>query len=270
MQDASQEASFAFPGRISAEREAPDAAIFDEGIASAISEEKGVADGRLSLGRKLPGKVNGASQERQRLESMMAWERNARKRGFYHIAGVDEAGRGPLAGPVVAAACILPESALIEGIDDSKKLPPSERFRIFQQIVSTADVEYGVGIVDALIIDQVNILQATFQAMIIAISRLNRQPDYLLIDGNRMPATPIPGHAIIKGDSLSQSIAAASIIAKETRDQIMRAFHEQWPQYHFSAHKGYATQEHLLAIQKYGPCPIHRMSFDPLKSIFQV
>jgi ribonuclease HII len=208
-------------------------------------------------------------QECKRLESMMIWERDARKRGFKLIAGVDEAGRGPLAGPVVAAACILPEGTLIEGIDDSKKLLPSERFQIFQNILTLANIDYGIGIVDALIIDQINILQATFQAMLIAISRLNQQSDYILVDGNKMPSVRIPGQAIVQGDSLSQSIAAASIIAKETRDQIMRAFDKQWPQYNFFSHKGYATEEHLLAIQKYGPCPIHRMSFDPLKSLYK-
>lgn len=207
-------------------------------------------------------------QERKRLESMMIWERNATRRGFKFIAGVDEAGRGPLAGPVVAAACILPKDTLIEGIDDSKKLSVSERSQIFQKILSFADIDYGIGIVDSLIIDQINILQATFQAMLIAISRLSQKPDFLLVDGDKMPSAQLPGQAIIQGDSLSQSIAAASIIAKETRDQLMRAFDEQWPQYHFSAHKGYATEEHLLAIQKYGPCPIHRMSFDPLKSLY--
>ena len=206
-------------------------------------------------------------QERKRLESMMIWERNTIKRGYKRIAGVDEAGRGPLAGPVVAAACILPEDTLIEGIDDSKKLSVSERSQVFQKILSLSDLDYGIGIVDSLIIDQINILQATFQAMLIAISRLSQKPDFLLVDGDKMPSAHLPGQAIIQGDSLSQSIAAASIIAKETRDQLMRAFDEQWPQYHFSAHKGYATEEHLLAIQKYGPCPIHRMSFAPLKSL---
>jgi ribonuclease HII len=206
-------------------------------------------------------------QERKRLESMMIWERNARKRGFKLIAGVDEAGRGPLAGPVVAAACILSEGTFIEGVNDSKKLLPSKRFQIFQNILALSDIDYGIGIVDALIIDQINILQASFQAMLIAISRLNQQPDYILVDGDKMPPARIPGQAIIQGDNLSQSIAAASIIAKEIRDQIMCAFDKQWPQYHFSSHKGYATEEHLLAIQNYGPCPIHRMSFDPLKSL---
>jgi ribonuclease HII len=209
-----------------------------------------------------------SSQERTRLETMMLYEKKAREWGYLRIAGVDEAGRGPLAGPVVAAACILPEGTLIEGIDDSKKLLPSERHKIFQQILSLSEVDYGIGIIDALIIDQVNILQATFQAMIAAIARLSQKPDYLLIDGNKMPSVRIAGQAIIKGDSLSQSIAAASIIAKETRDQLMNTFHEKWPQYGFISHKGYGTKEHLQAIQKYGPCPIHRMTFAPLKTLF--
>jgi ribonuclease HII len=204
--------------------------------------------------------------EKRRLEAMMVWEWEARRRGFQRIAGIDEAGRGPLAGPVVAAACTLPEGTFIEGVDDSKKLLPSDRFKIFQQIISLADIDYGIGVIDALIIDQINILQATFQAMLVAISHLRQKPDFLLVDGNKMPSSSIPGQAIIRGDSLSQSIAAASIIAKETRDQLMLAFHEQWPHYHFSSHKGYGTKKHLLAIEKYGPCPIHRMSFEPLKS----
>jgi ribonuclease HII len=208
-------------------------------------------------------------QERKRLKAMMTWEHNARKQGFKLVAGIDEAGRGPLAGPVVAAACVLPEKTFIEGINDSKKLLPSVRSQVFQKILALSDIDYGIGVVDSLIIDQINILQATFQAMLIAISHLRQKPDFLLFDGNKMPPTSIPGQAIIQGDSRSQSIAAASIIAKETRDQIMRAFDEQWPQYHFPSHKGYATKEHLLAIQNYGPCPIHRMSFDPLKSLYK-
>lgn len=208
------------------------------------------------------------SEEKKRLIKMNRFEKKARQIGYLQIAGVDEAGRGPLAGPVVAAACILPEKTLIEGIDDSKKLIPSERFRIFQQILSLKNVDYGIGIIDSQLIDQVNILQATFQAMLAAIARLSQKPDYILVDGNKMPPTPLAGEAIIKGDNRSQSIAAASIIAKETRDQLMRNFHEKWPQYGFHSHKGYGTEEHVLAIQKYGPCPIHRLSFEPLKSLF--
>ena len=207
-------------------------------------------------------------KERKRLETMMSWERSARERGFRFVAGLDEVGRGPLAGPVIAAACILPEGALIEGIDDSKKLPPFERSRIYQEILSYRGIDYGIGIIDAKGIDQINVLQASLQAMTIAISRLQHTPDFLLVDGNRMPTTSTPGEAIVQGDSRCQSIAAASIIAKEIRDQLMQAYHEQWPQYQFASHKGYGTEEHLLAIQEYGPCPIHRMSFEPLKSLF--
>lgn len=206
-----------------------------------------------------------SQKEKRRLEKMLFWEKKAREGGFRCIAGVDEAGRGPLAGPVVAAACVIPEGILVEGVDDSKKLLPSQRRAIFQQIISLPAIDYGIGIVDSLIIDQVNILQATFQAMLIAISRLSAPPDYLFIDGNRMPTTAIPGMAIVQGDSKSLSIAAASIIAKETRDQLMLAFHEKWPEYGFATHKGYATKEHFLAIDKLGPCAIHRKSFEPFK-----
>jgi ribonuclease HII len=207
------------------------------------------------------------TKEKARLKTMMLWETKAKRLGFKCIAGVDEAGRGPLAGPVVAAACVLPQGALIDGIDDSKKLQASERQHIFQHILSLPGIDFGIGIIDAQLIDKVNILQATFQAMLVAISRLSQKPDYLLIDGNKMPKTAIPGEALIKGDSLSQSIAAASIIAKETRDQLMQGFHEQWPEYGFDSHKGYGTKLHLEAIQKLGPCPIHRMTFEPLKSL---
>jgi len=210
-----------------------------------------------------------ASKERKRQIKMLAFEAEARALGYLHIAGVDEAGRGPLAGPVVAAACVLPQGASIAGIDDSKKLLPSERYEIFQKIVSLADVDYGIGIIDTLLIDQVNILQATFQAMLAALSCLTKEPDFLLIDGNRMPKTLTPGIPIVKGDSLSLSIAAASILAKVTRDQLMKLYHEEWPHYGFDTHKGYATKVHLEAIYKHGPCPIHRMSFEPLKSLKQ-
>src|SRR5579863_1362052 len=169
-------------------------------------------------------------KEHERLERMMLWETKARAQGYCCIAGVDEAGRGPLAGPVVAAACVLPECARIPGINDSKKLSPSERFRVFQEILNLPEVDYGIGIIDVLIIDQINILQATFQAMLAAISRLSREPDFLLVDGTQMPSSRIPGEAVVKGDALSQSIASASVIAKETRDQLMNLFDEEWPQ----------------------------------------
>ncbi|MBS0619953.1 MAG: ribonuclease HII [Verrucomicrobia bacterium] len=197
---------------------------------------------------------------------MHAFEVEARRCGYVRIAGVDEAGRGPLAGPVVAAACILPEGTEISGVNDSKSLSPSVRARLFQEIISHPLVEYGTGIVDASLIDQINILQATFRAMLLAISHLPQPPDYLLIDGNRMPRTQVPGQAIVRGDSRCYSIAAASILAKETRDALMNTYDSQWPEYGFAKHKGYGTREHLQAIEKYGPCPLHRISFEPLKS----
>jgi ribonuclease HII len=205
--------------------------------------------------------------ERVRLEKMSLWENRARQKGFLHVAGVDEAGRGPLAGPVVAAACVFPDGAALPGIDDSKKLLPLKRFEIFQELMALEGIDYGIGIIDAFVIDQVNILQATFQAMLAAIARLKKAPDYLLVDGNRLPGSAIPGEAVVKGDSLSVSIAAASIIAKVTRDQIMQTFHRQWPYYGFDLHKGYPTRAHVQAIRAHGPSPIHRMSFEPLKSL---
>ncbi len=180
------------------------------------------------------------------------------------IVGVDEAGRGPWAGPVVAAACFLPEGSVIEGLDDSKKLSIAARLAVFERILSLPEVDYGLGVIEASIIDQVNILQATFQAMIAAVCALSQQPDFLLVDGDCMPPTQIPGQAIIGGDGLHPSIAAASVLAKVSRDKIMEGYHERWPEYGFSNHKGYGTQGHRLALAEHGPCPIHRMSFKPL------
>lgn len=197
---------------------------------------------------------------------MSVHERRLWAEGFTRIAGVDEAGRGPLAGPVVAAACILPQNHTYKNINDSKLLTPEQRAILFQQITSTAI--YAVGIVDVETIDQINILQATFCAMKQAIASLPIQPDYLIIDGNQLPHIEnIPTEAMIKGDSKSISIAAASIIAKETRDRIMEKYDAQWPNYGFKQHKGYATDQHMEAIYSFGPCPIHRKSFDPILSI---
>ena len=192
-------------------------------------------------------------------------EREIRMQGYRRIAGVDEAGRGPLAGPVVAAACIIPEGVSFSGIDDSKKLSPAKRASLFAQIVSHSEVDYGIGIVDSDCIDKINILQATFRAMLFAIGRLSSPPDFLLVDGPYLPSIAIPGKGIIRGDSLSQSIAAASILAKCVRDQIMDQVDAEWPLYGFKKHKGYGTRSHLEAIAKLGPCPIHRKSFAPMK-----
>ncbi|MCB1066704.1 MAG: ribonuclease HII [Simkania sp.] len=194
-------------------------------------------------------------------------EEMAYQEGYQIIAGVDEAGRGPLAGPVVAAACIFPRGLVLEGVDDSKKLSPKKREEIYQILVSHPEIDFAIGIVEQTQIDVINILQASLAAMASAIKNLVVEPDFLLVDGNQRPPTEIACKAVVKGDSLSQSIAAASILAKHSRDQMMLQFHLEWPQYGFDKHKGYATRAHLQAIQKHGPCPIHRKSFEPLKSI---
>ena len=175
-------------------------------------------------------------------------------------AGVDEAGRGPLAGPVVAAAVILPESFTIDGLDDSKKLTHPQRVKILQQIIASA-VDIAVGVVDHEAIDSINILRASLRAMEIAVNNLGKRPDFLLIDGNQRTSLLIPQETVVKGDSRCCSIAAASIVAKVRRDEIMNEYHEIYPEYNFRSHKGYPTKEHLEAIRKHGPCPIHRRSF---------
>ena len=175
-------------------------------------------------------------------------------------AGVDEAGRGPLAGPVVAAAVILPEAFAIDGLDDSKKLTHRQRVEILDRITSSA-LCLAIGIVEHLDIDRINILRASLLAMEIAVNKLEKKPDFLLIDGNQRTSLLIPQETVVKGDSRCCSIAAASILAKVRRDEIMDEYHELYPEYNFRSHKGYPTREHLEAIRKHGPCPIHRISF---------
>lgn len=208
-------------------------------------------------------------EELNRLKLLKFHEEQAISNGFKIVAGVDEAGRGPLAGPVVCAACIIPPKVFIPGINDSKLLSPQQRFTLYEQITTHPNIVYAVGIVDVEQIDRVNILQATIQGMIEAVNNLKKKPDYLLVDGLKLPHPSIPGEKIIKGDALSSLIAAASIIAKETRDRIMQKYDEVWPEYKFSKHKGYGTEAHFEAIHKYGPCPIHRKSFEPIKSLIQ-
>ena len=177
------------------------------------------------------------------------------------VAGVDEAGRGPLAGPVVAASVVLPPRLVIEGIRDSKTIPAeSERKRLFWKIVGHADF-IGIGIVGSDTIDRINILESTKLAMKLAIEDLKIKPDILLIDAVKLPRVPVRQQSIIKGESVSASIAAASIIAKVVRDDIMHDYHEKYPHYNFKDHKGYSTKEHMECINKYGPSPIHRKSF---------
>ncbi|MBI5214863.1 MAG: ribonuclease HII [Ignavibacteriae bacterium] len=180
--------------------------------------------------------------------------------GILHVAGVDEAGRGPLAGPVVAAAVIVHKNISIDGIDDSKKLNGKKRDELFELIQEKA-LSVGVGIVSHVLVDEVNILQATFRAMHEAIEQLKPKPQQLLIDGNRFSGKGIPFQTIVDGDAKCFSIAAASIIAKVTRDRLMIEYDEQFPQYGFAQHKGYGTKQHIAAIRKYGLCEIHRKSF---------
>ncbi|OGN63979.1 MAG: ribonuclease HII [Chlamydiae bacterium RIFCSPHIGHO2_12_FULL_49_9] len=203
-----------------------------------------------------------------RLNFMSVCEKRLKSEGFQKIAGIDEAGRGPLAGPVVAAACILPDDALFEHLNDSKQLTPEEREILFAQITNNPNVVYGIGIIDEKTVDRVNILQATFLAMHKAVAALPIKPDYLLIDGSQLPIFDIPTEALVRGDSLSVSVAAASVLAKVTRDRLLEKLDADYPQYGFKQHKGYATQQHLDAILRHGPCPIHRKSFDPVKSYF--
>ena len=199
--------------------------------------------------------------ERARLEKMMTLESRLHARGLSRIAGVDEAGRGPLAGPVVAAAVILPEEVLIPGLNDSKVLTPDKRSSLYERIIEIA-VAHGVGEASAQEIDRINILQATYLAMRRAIERLGVPPDRVLVDGSGVPGSPFPESAVIDGDAASLSIAAASVLAKVTRDRIMAAFHREFPEYGFADHKGYGSARHLRALRIHGPCRIHRQSFN--------
>lgn len=180
--------------------------------------------------------------------------------GYSAVCGIDEAGRGPLAGPVCAAAVILPRNLEIPGLDDSKKLSDKRRRELFPMIKEQA-VAYGIGFADHREIDEINILQATFLAMKRALAAMEKAPDFALIDGNRETEFGLPVKAVVKGDSLSANIAAASVLAKVSRDDLMEAMANEYPQYGFEIHKGYGTKMHYEALRTYGPCPIHRMTF---------
>lgn len=187
-------------------------------------------------------------------------ERAAEQSGYRCVAGVDEAGRGPLAGPVVAAAVVLPREVSLPGLRDSKKMSPTLRVKLFDQIIGKC-LGFGIGRVDENTIDEINILQAALLAMKRAVEQLTVPPDLLLIDGNRGIDCGMRQQTIIGGDDASLCIAAASVLAKVTRDRLMEEYHEQYPQYEFSRHKGYGTRLHRERIQQYGPCPIHRKTF---------
>jgi len=195
---------------------------------------------------------------------LWTYEKKAFDKGYSAVAGIDEAGRGPLAGPVISAAVVLPLSFTAPGITDSKKLTPKKRDLLFEIIYKQA-VSIGIGIIDPVEIDRINILQASLLSMSIAVKNLNPSPDHLLIDGIfKIPST-LPQKPITKGDSLSISIAAASIVAKVTRDRLMVRYDEDYPMFGFCRHKGYPTKAHKQAVKEFGPCPIHRHSFRGVK-----
>ena len=202
------------------------------------------------------------------------FERGLWAQGLARIAGVDEAGRGPLAGPVVAAAAILPakwaEAGLppeLEGLNDSKQLTAAQREKFFGFLTACGEVEFAIAQVGAGKIDAINILRATHRAMNDALAQLRPAPEHALVDGRPVKTMLVPQTAIVQGDARSYSIAAASVLAKVTRDRLMLEFDRQWPKYGFAEHKGYGTEQHLAAIAAHGPCPIHRRSFAPLKPV---
>lgn len=221
------------------------------GVQAAISKRK----------RELQKQVD----EDLRLEKMLAYEKELYTQGIQLIAGVDEVGRGPLAGPVVAAAVILPKACKIPGLNDSKKIPKSKHKEIYEAVLQNA-IAIGIGVKGNHVIDQVNIYEATKLAMMEAIGQLEPQPQHLLIDAMRLDL-PIPQTSIIKGDANSLSIAAASIVAKVTRDQMMEEFDCEYPGYDFTQNAGYGTANHLAGLHKLGVTPIHRRSFEPVKSM---
>ena len=221
------------------------------GVQAAISKRK----------RELQKQVD----EDLRLEKMLAYEKELYTQGIQLIAGVDEVGRGPLAGPVVAAAVILPENCKIPGLNDSKKIPKSKHKEIYEAVLQNA-IAIGIGVKDNQVIDQVNIYEATKLAMMEAIGQLDPQPQHLLIDAMKLDL-PISQTSIIKGDANSLSIAAASIVAKVTRDQMMEEFDREFPGYDFAQNAGYGTAKHLVGLEQLGVTPIHRRSFEPVKSM---
>lgn len=203
--------------------------------------------------------------EFKRLLKLVEIEELLAVKGYRRIAGVDEAGRGPLAGPVVAAACVFKSQQFFSGINDSKLLTPLRRRTLYQELINHPELDYGIGIIEASVIDEINVLQATLRAMEKAVQALPKRPDYLLVDGNvALQMEAIPAEKVIHGDQRSQVIAAASIIAKEVRDEWMLQIHEHYPEYGFKEHKGYGTAKHLEALTTYGPCPIHRKTFAPV------
>ncbi len=200
-------------------------------------------------------------KEKERLINLKKIEAEFFDKGIKYIAGIDEAGRGPLAGPVVVASVIMPEDSMIEGVNDSKKISENKREKLYEIIIKEA-ITYSVGIVYQEEIDDINILQATKKALTMAVEHLDVKPNVILVDAlTGIDTLGIPFESIIKGDAKCYSIAAASIIAKVTRDRIMREWDKVYPEYGFASHKGYGTAKHIAAIKEYGPCPLHRKTF---------
>jgi len=200
-------------------------------------------------------------KEELRLKKLKEIEDGIYNSGIEYICGIDEAGRGPLAGPVVVASCIMPKNFMIEGVNDSKKISEKKRERVYEEIIQNA-ISYGVGIIDESTIDDINILQATKLGLTNSLKELKVKPNLILVDAlKNIDTLGIPYRSIIKGDATCYNIAAASIIAKVTRDKIMLEYDKVYPEYGFAKHKGYGTAEHIAAIKKYGLCPIHRRSF---------
>ncbi|MGE6378043.1 ribonuclease HII [Peribacillus muralis] len=222
---------------------------------------KGVVD----LVGKWQRRYEKEQQEKNAFMEMTEFERQLRKQGFSILAGIDEVGRGPLAGPVVTSAVILPESFYLPGLNDSKKISESKR-ELFYEMIYKEALSIGVGIVHSDVIDEINIYQATKKAMIAAVNDLSDLPDHLLIDAMELDV-PLPQLSLIKGDARSISISAASIIAKVTRDRMMKDYGEKYPEYGFEKHMGYGTSQHLDALDKHGLTPWHRRSFAPVKEI---
>jgi ribonuclease HII len=232
---------------------APGDSLWDE---LASDPRKGVAEIQRGLIRARQREA----RERARLEGLRRHEAELWASGALLVAGVDEAGRGPLAGPVFAAAVVLPRDLDIPGIDDSKKLTPAKREKLYDRIRADA-VATGIGSASEKVIDEVNILRATFRAMRDAVARLERTPDHVIVDGDRIPDLGLPQTPIHRGDEKSAAIAAASIVAKVTRDRLLVEYDARYPGYGFAQHKGYGTPEHIAALTRLGPCEIHRQSF---------
>ena len=200
-------------------------------------------------------------KEEQRLNMLKQYENDLRNKGYNYICGIDEAGRGPLAGPVVVASVIMPENSMIEGVNDSKKVSEKKREKLYDLILEEA-ISYGVGIIGQDEIDEINILNATKKGLTTSLKELTAKPDLIIVDAlTHIDTLGIPYESIIKGDAKCYSISAASIIAKVTRDRIMREWDKIYPQYGFAQHKGYGTSAHINALKEYGPCPLHRRSF---------